>query len=105
MMYTRAQGEDFDSWATPGWTAKDMLPICNKLETYHVKGDAIDQSKHGHDGPVHISDGGYRGKSENEFLKTVEGMGFKVIEDLQDFDAVGGFSVSLFCVLRVFGGN
>jgi len=94
MMYTRAQGADFDSWATPGWTAKDMLPICNKLETYHVKGDTIDQSKHGHDGPIHISDGGFRGKSENEFAKTVEGMGYKMIEDLQDFDAVGGFSVS-----------
>ena len=48
MMYTRAQGADFDSWNTEGWAAKDMIPLCNKLETYHPTGDAIDQSKHGH---------------------------------------------------------
>jgi choline dehydrogenase-like flavoprotein len=72
MMYTRAQGVDFDSWNTEGWAAKDMLPLCNKLETYHPKHEEIDQSRHGHDGPIHISDGGYRGKSENEFINTVK---------------------------------
>ncbi|KAH8656945.1 putative alcohol oxidase [Tricladium varicosporioides] len=92
MMYTRAQGVDFDTWNTPGWTAKDMLPLCNKLETYHPEGDGLDQSKHGHNGPIHISDGGYRGKSENEFMETVKSMGYKEIQDLQDLDAVGGFS-------------
>lgn len=71
-----------------------MLHYCNKLETYHPKGTSIDQSKHGHDGPIHISDGGYRGKSENDFCATVEKMGYNVIEDLQDLDANGGFSVS-----------
>jgi len=93
MMYTRAQGIDFDSWATPGWAAKDMLPLCNKLETYHPKHEAIDQAKHGHGGPIHVSDGGYRGKSEDEFMKTVTGMGFENIVDLQDLEANGGFSV------------
>ena len=72
MMYTRAQGVDFDSWGTEGWTANDMLPLCNKLETYHPKGDGIDQSKHGHDGPINVSDGGYRGKSEQAFIDTVK---------------------------------
>jgi alcohol oxidase len=72
MMYTRAQGIDFDSWATPGWTANDMLPLCKKLETYHPTGPEIDQSKHGHDGPIHVSDGGYRGKSENQFMDTIK---------------------------------
>jgi alcohol oxidase len=48
MMYTRAQGIDFDSWDTEGWAAKDMIPLCNKLETYHPKGQATDPSKHGH---------------------------------------------------------
>jgi alcohol oxidase len=95
MMYTRAQGIDFDSWETDGWTAKDMLPLANKLETYHPKGPEIDQSKHGHNGPIHISDGGYRGKSEDQFMETIEAMGHKKIVDLQDFEANGGFSVSL----------
>ena len=72
MMYTRAQGVDFDSWNQEGWAAKDILPLANKLETYHPKHEEIDQSKHGHDGPIHISDGGYRGKSENDFIDTVK---------------------------------
>lgn len=93
MMYTRAQGIDFDSWGTEGWAAKDMLPLCNKLETYHPTGSDIDQSKHGHDGPIHISDGGYRGQSENQFMETVKGMGYKSITDLQDLEANGAFSV------------
>lgn len=93
MMYTRAQGCDFDSWNTPGWSAKDMLPLCNKLETFHPKANP-DPSKHGYDGPVHISDGGYRGKSEDQFAETVKSMGYKMIEDLQDLESVGGFAVS-----------
>lgn len=72
MMYTRAQGVDFDSWNTEGWTAKDMLPLCNNLETYHPRHEEIDLSKHGHNGPINISDGGYRGKSEDDFIKTIK---------------------------------
>jgi alcohol oxidase len=88
MMYTRAQGVDFDSWKTDGWFAKDMIPLSNKLETYHPKGDGHDQSKHGHDGPTHISDGGFRGKSENQFMETIKSMPqYKEIVDLQEFDA------------------
>lgn len=93
MMYTRAQGCDFDSWNTPGWSAKDMLPLCNKLETFHPKANP-DPSKHGYEGPIHISDGGFRGKSENQFADTVTSMGYKLIEDLQDLESVGGFAVS-----------
>jgi alcohol oxidase len=48
MMYTRAQGVDFDSWNTEGWAAKDMIPLCNKLETFHPKGPGTDPKKHGH---------------------------------------------------------
>lgn len=95
MMYTRAQGADFDSFETEGWYAKDILPLANKLETFHPKEEGFDQSKHGYDGPIHISDGGYRSKSTEIFCDTVKGMGYNVIDDLQDFDAVGGFSVSL----------
>lgn len=93
MMYTRAQGADFDSWNTPGWMAEDMLPLCNKLETFNDTNKGIDQSKHGHDGPINVGDGGYRGKSENQFMDTVKGMGFKEIDDLQDFEGINGFSV------------
>lgn len=51
MMYTRAQGADFDSWKTRGWTAQDLLPLAKKLETFHQDEEGIDKSKHGYDGP------------------------------------------------------
>lgn len=73
-----------------------MLPFCKKLETYHPNDPAIDQSLHGHDGPIHISDGGYRGKSENQFMETAKKLGHKEIVDLQDFEQCGGFSVSTY---------
>lgn len=31
MMYTRAQGCDFDDWDTKGWTAKDLLPLMKRV--------------------------------------------------------------------------
>lgn len=36
MMYTRAQGCDFDSWNTPGWSANELLPFMKKVRPYHV---------------------------------------------------------------------
>jgi alcohol oxidase len=93
MMYTRAQGVDFDSWNTPGWSAKDMLEMCKKLETFHQDEPGIDKSKHGYSGPIHISDGGYRAKSHATFMDTVKKMGFKEIVDLQDLEQCDGFSV------------
>lgn len=92
MMYTRAQGADFDAWKTEGWTAQDMLPLCKKLETFHQDEEGIDRSKHGYDGPIHVSDGGYRPKFENSFMETIKKMGHNEIVDLQDLDSVGGFS-------------
>ncbi|OQU98453.1 hypothetical protein CLAIMM_04239 isoform 2 [Cladophialophora immunda] len=93
MMYTRPQGIDMDSWKTPGWTAHDMLPLFKKLETFHQGEHGIDENKHGYDGPVHISSGGFRSKSGDIFMDTVTRMDFKEIVDLQDLTQVGGFSV------------
>ncbi|ESZ94384.1 putative alcohol oxidase [Sclerotinia borealis F-4128] len=92
MMYTRAQSIDFDSWDTPGWSGKEMMEMCRKLETYHPVGEGRDANKHGYEGPVHVSDGGYRGKSEELFMETVRAMGYRDIVDLQDGEACGGFS-------------
>lgn len=100
--YTRAQGADFDSWKTEGWTAKDMLPVCNKLETFHQDEPEIDKSKHGYNGPIHVSSGGFRGKSETQFMDTIKKMGMKEIVDLQDLDSIGGFSVSYSPILRFY---
>jgi len=77
MMYTRAQGVDFDSWQTRSRTALDLLPLAQKLETFHQY-EGIDKSKHDYDGPIHVSSGGFRGKSEMQFMQTVK-MGYKEI--------------------------
>ncbi|KAG4419671.1 hypothetical protein IFR04_007171 [Cadophora malorum] len=90
MMYTRAQACDFDSWKTPGWSAKEMLPYLKKLENYHGRGNP---DLHGFDGPVHISDGGYREKrSEEDFITAAAKVGYPDIVDLQDLDSNNGVS-------------
>jgi alcohol oxidase len=95
MMYTRAQGIDYDSWKMPGWTAKDMIPLCKKLETFHQDEDDIDRSKHGYDGPIHVSDGGFTAMSTKVHLETVKKIGYSEVVDLQDFEQIGGFTVSI----------
>ncbi|KAK7961638.1 uncharacterized protein PG986_002463 [Apiospora aurea] len=88
MMYTRAQRPDFDSWDTPGWSADEILPYMKKLETYHGPGN---KAVHGYDGPVHVTDGGYRGTgSEADLIAAAKALGYPEIEDLQDLDSNGG---------------
>ncbi|KAH8682575.1 alcohol oxidase-like protein [Xylariales sp. PMI_506] len=88
MMYTRAQRSDFDSWRTPGWSADEMIPYLNKLETYHGPGS---KELHGHDGPIHISDSTFRStRSESDFIDAATKVGWPEIEDLQDLDSNNG---------------
>jgi alcohol oxidase len=48
---------------------------------------------HGYDGPIHISDGGYRAtRAEDEFLKVAASQGYPEILDLQDLKQNNGFS-------------
>ncbi|KAF7561105.1 hypothetical protein G7046_g3025 [Stylonectria norvegica] len=88
MMYTRAQRSDLDAWKTPGWSADELIPFMKKLETYHGKGD---KSVHGYDGPVHVSDGGFRSNTlQNEFIKATAHVGWPEVTDLQSLDANNG---------------
>ncbi|KAI4955362.1 hypothetical protein J4E91_001222 [Alternaria rosae] len=90
MMYTRAQRSDFDSWNTPGWSAEEMWPHLKKLETYHGPGA---KEHHGHSGPIHVSDGGYRAKAaEDDFISAAEKVGYPEIEDLQNLDDNNGIA-------------
>ncbi|OQV07603.1 hypothetical protein CLAIMM_12010 [Cladophialophora immunda] len=66
-----------------------MKPFLNKLETYHGAGKAKD---HGSNGPVHVSDGGYRATSaESDFIAAAGEVGYPEIQDLQDLDSNNGF--------------
>ncbi|KAH7065812.1 GMC oxidoreductase-domain-containing protein [Paraphoma chrysanthemicola] len=89
MMYTRAQRSDFDSWKAEGWSADDMWPHLKRLETYHGPGK---KEHHGYDGPINISDGGFRAKdAEDDFMKASAETGYAEIEDLQNLDNNDGF--------------
>ncbi len=67
-----------------------------QLETYHIDNPTIDKSVHGYGGPINVSRGTHAPKGpEDDFLAAAEALGEKEIVDLQDFKAVGGFSVSL----------
>ncbi|KAF7556742.1 hypothetical protein G7Z17_g1256 [Cylindrodendrum hubeiense] len=83
MMYTRAQRSDYDSWNTPSCT--DFA----KLETYH--GEDPD-NVHGHDGPIHVSDGTFRSvNSESDFINAASDVGWPEIPDLQNLKSNNGF--------------
>lgn len=97
MMYTRAQGVDFDSWNTEGWDYKSVLPFAKKLETYHLKDSAINQDLHGHDGPINVSMGThFREDAADDMMMGAVATGERNVVDMQDFEACGGFSVSVF---------
>lgn len=88
MMYTRAQRSDFDSWNTPGWSTEEMLPFMNKVETYHGPGE---KEHHGQDGPIQVSDGGFRGTAvEDDFMQAADKVGYPEIHDLQNLDENNG---------------
>ncbi|KAK5173083.1 uncharacterized protein LTR77_003205 [Saxophila tyrrhenica] len=81
MLYSRAQGCDFDSWKMPGWSTKEILPFMKKLETYHGSGT----KNHGDRGPVQISNGAFRGiKSQEDWLSAASKLGYQEYTDLQD---------------------
>jgi alcohol oxidase len=95
-LYMRSQGLDWDKFDMPGWTGKDMIPLINKLETFHPNDEGIDQSMHGHDGPIHVSDGGFRGiEGEEGYREAVKSLGYNIVPDIQDFKTVGSFAVGL----------
>ncbi|KAJ4350859.1 hypothetical protein N0V95_004357 [Ascochyta clinopodiicola] len=88
MMYTRAQRDDFESWNTEGWSAEEMLHQMKKLETYHGPGK---KDTHGSDGPVHVSDGGFREKRvEDDFIQAAGEVGYPEIDDVQNLDSNNG---------------
>ncbi|EUC48625.1 GMC oxidoreductase [Bipolaris oryzae ATCC 44560] len=88
MMYTRAQRSDFDSWNTPGWSAQEVWPHLKRLETYHGPGK---KEHHGYDGPINVSDGGYRCREvEDDFIRAAGEVGVPEIEDLQNLEENNG---------------
>ncbi|KAK8115494.1 hypothetical protein PG984_011996 [Apiospora sp. TS-2023a] len=86
LTYSRPQRSDWDSWNAPGWSADEILPYLKKHETYHGKDE---KDVHGHDGPIHVSDGNYTStRIRDEFAAAAEAMGWSNVDDLSDMDSI-----------------
>lgn len=82
MMYSRGMRPDYE-WG-PGWMPEDVLPYFKKLETYH---GADPTDRHGTSGPIHVSDGPFRGThSEQSFIEAAAKTGWPEVDDLQILD-------------------
>jgi alcohol oxidase len=67
------------------------LPIAKRLETYHLDSPGIDQSLHGHDGPINISFGTHHQRAaQDDILAAAESLGLPEVADLQDFSSNDG---------------
>ncbi|KAF7326370.1 hypothetical protein MVEN_02623400 [Mycena venus] len=59
MLYNRPAASDFDAWekdyGNVGWSAKDLIPMLQKAETYEI--DPM-RATHGSNGPLKVSFGG-----------------------------------------------
>jgi alcohol oxidase len=82
-MYTRASASDWDDFKTPGWTAKDLLPLMKRLENYQKP---TNNNTHGYDGPIAISNGGTITNLAQDFLRASDSIGVPFSDDLQDLD-------------------
>ncbi|RYP08362.1 hypothetical protein DL764_001931 [Monosporascus ibericus] len=87
-IYSRGQRSDYDAWQTPGWTADEMLPYMNKLETYH---GADPRERHGHSGPIQVTGGRFRSsRLEGDFINALGKVGWPELEDINNLDDVNG---------------
>lgn len=67
---------------------KKSCSLASQLETYHGPGE---KEHHGYDGPIHVSDGGFRDKRvEDDFINASKEFGYPEIKDLQSMDSNNG---------------
>jgi choline dehydrogenase len=76
MVYTRGQAEDYDNWdrylgGKSGWAYKDMLPHFRNMECNH----SFNDTWHGVDGPLHVSDSGTKCQITEDYILAVQGLG------------------------------
>ncbi|KAK6193320.1 hypothetical protein LQW54_012582 [Pestalotiopsis sp. IQ-011] len=91
-MYTRPQDIDYDAWKSEGWSSRDLHPYINKVETFH--GDGI-KEQHGQDGPIQVSSGPYHQiEPEQEFISSMNQMGYSENKNLQNLDSESSNGVS-----------
>ncbi|KAI1129796.1 alcohol oxidase-like protein [Nemania abortiva] len=88
MVYSRAKRADFDGWNVPGWSADEMLPYLNKLETYYGPDN---KHAHGHAGPLQVTQGPFNvPRLEDDFVTAAGKVGYPEVSDIYDMDTGNG---------------
>ncbi|KIY52673.1 alcohol oxidase [Fistulina hepatica ATCC 64428] len=67
-----ASASDWDDFNTPGWSAKELLPLMKRLENYQKP---VNNDTHGYDGPIAISNGGQITALGQDFLRAADNVG------------------------------
>ncbi|CAE6483993.1 unnamed protein product [Rhizoctonia solani] len=81
LMYSRGAASDYDDWNTPGWGSKDVIPLLQKIETYHI---ASGRDNHGYEGPINVSYGDYFSQVAKEYLDVCPTRGIPKLEEIMD---------------------
>ncbi|KAF9010329.1 alcohol oxidase [Hymenopellis radicata] len=102
-LYNRPAASDFDAWETefgnPGWSAKDLIPLLQKAETYEID---TRKPTHGREGPLKVSYGGPG--SILGISKQILDIGPKLEKDRPFHDEGNGFGTEIRqCFLRFDG--
>ncbi|KAI9638039.1 uncharacterized protein MKK02DRAFT_42421 [Dioszegia hungarica] len=91
MIYNQAPASDWDDWKQPGWSAKEMQPFIHKSVSY--KAEHGDPNKHGKDGRMVVTNGGYTSpKWMEDFFRVVPlTRNTKQLVDMADQEHSDGF--------------
>ncbi|KAH6714694.1 alcohol oxidase-like protein [Leptodontidium sp. MPI-SDFR-AT-0119] len=91
-IYTRPSAMDFDDFEEEGWAFQEVLPFMKRFEHFHGHGNS---AVHGLNGPIQISDGGFRSHRVEEMaLKCARETNHLEIFDAQDPTASPAIGVS-----------
>ena len=102
MIYVRGQAQDYDAWAAmgaAGWSARDLMPYFNKLETYTDGADSAGSTGsalRGRSGPMHVTPVAERHPLANAWLQAAQQDGHALNPDYNGAqqDGFGYYQVS-----------
>ncbi|HHV68037.1 MAG TPA: GMC family oxidoreductase [Ochrobactrum intermedium] len=88
MIYIRGQAQDYDDWADlgcKGWDYESVLPAFKKCE----QNQKFANFYHGTEGPLAVSDAGYRHPLSYAFLRAAQEAGFQYNDDFNGISQEG----------------
>ncbi len=106
MVYMRGCREDYDRWNDAiggGWSWDDMLPHFRKQEG-NIR---LSNESHGGEGPLKVTDPGYKVPSASYFLKAAQNAGMRFRDDFNsgELEGVGYFQTTISNARRCSAAN